>query len=436
VISDRSKVGVVTPGRAAAPFAQPCDIVSDQANVGALSSREELEKMARRRFQRGSVLLRGKRKPKWIGRWREDVINSDGRLVRINRKEVLGSKKDFPTKKLAMRELELRIAPINSINYRALRTATFAEFAAIWKDNALTQHKQSTQLAVRSQLKKWLVPYFGSCAMREVGGQTIQMFVQRCSLAPKSCRNLILTLRMMWGSAKAWGYVSHDPFEGLVLPKVARQARFFFTLDEIQRIIAAASGPLKSFYWLAAETGMRAGELCGLRIEDVDLGQCFVNVKQSVWRGKVQTPKTANSIRQFAISQKLASHLLDYLSMWRPNLLNLVFATKNGTPWDQNLVVKRKLHPLLECLGIRRCGLHAFRHTNGSLMDRLNAPMKIRQERFGHAPGSNLLLGTYTHTVEEDDRRVAEQLGEMLCPNVAKLAQEKTLAISEGVVIQ
>jgi len=173
--------------------------------------------------------------------------------------------------------------------------------------------------------------------MREVGGQTIQMFVQRCSLAPKSCRNLVLTLRMMWKSAKAWDYVSHDPFEGLVLPKVVRQARFFFTLDEIQRIIAAASGPLKSFYWLAAETGMRAGELCGLRIEDVDLGQCFVNVKQSVWRGKLQTPRTANSIRQFAISQKLASHLRAYLSTWRPNRLNLVFATKNGTPWDQNL---------------------------------------------------------------------------------------------------
>ena len=324
--------------------------------------------MARRRFQRGSVLLRGKTKQKWVGRWREDVINSEGQLVRINRKEVLGAKSDFPTKKLAMRELELRVAPINSVNYRALRTATFAEFAAIWMDNALTQHKQSTQLAVRSQLKKWLVPYFGSCAMREVGGQTVQMFVQRCSLAPKSCRNLMLTLRIIWSSAKAWGYVSHDPFEGIVLPKIARQARFFFTLDEIQRIIAAASGPLKSFYWLAAETGMRAGELCGLRIEGVDLGQCFVNVKQSVWRGKLQTPKTANSIRQFAISQKLASHLRGYLSTWRPNLLNLVFATKNGTPWDQNLVVKRKLHPLLESLGVQRCGLHAFRHTNGSLI--------------------------------------------------------------------
>ena len=392
--------------------------------------------MARRRFQRGSVLLRGKRKQKWVGRWREDVINKQGKLVRINRKEVLGTKSDFPTKKLALREWELRIAPINSANYRALRTATFAEFAAIWSNNALTQHKQSTQLAVRSQLRKWLVPYFGSYAMREIGGQTVQMFVQRCSLAPKSCRNLVLTLRMMWKSAKAWDYVSHDPFEGLVLPKVVRQARFFFTLDEIQRIIAAANGPLKSFYWLAAETGMRAGELCGLRIEDMDLEQCVINVKQTVWRGTIQTPKTANSIRQFAISPKLASHLRAHLSTWRPNLLNLMFATKNGTPWDQNLIVKRKLHPLLESVGIRRCGLHAFRHTNGSLMDRLNAPMKVRQERLGHAPGSSITLAIYTHTVGEDDRLLAEQLGEMLCPNVAKLAQEKTFAVSEGVVIQ
>jgi integrase len=436
VISDPSKLTVVVPGGSAVHPSEHCGIVSDQANAGALSPREELEKMARRRFQRGSVVLRGKRKQKWIGRWREDVINSDGQLVRINRKEILGTKSDFPTKKLAMRELELRIAPINSINYRALRTATFAEFAAIWKDNALTQHKPSTQLAVRSQLKKWLVPYFGSCAMREVGGQTVQMFIQRCSLAPKSCRNLVLTLRMMWRSAKAWGYVSHDPFEGLVLPKIARQARFFFTLDEIQRIISAASGPLKSFYWLAAETGMRAGELCGLRIDDMDLEGCVINVKQTVWRGKIQTPKTANSIRQFAISPKLALHLREYLATWRPNELNLVFATKNGTPWDQNLVVKRKLHPLLESLGVRSCGLHAFRHTNGSLMDRLNTPMKIRWERFGHAPGSALTLDVYTHAVEEDDRRVAEQLGEMLCPNVAKLAQEKTFADSEGVVIQ
>jgi integrase len=357
-------------------------------------------------------------------------------VKRVLRKEALGTKKDFPTKKLALRELERRITPINSIQYRPLHAATFGEFARVWQDNALTQHKPSTQAAIRSQLKKWLVPYFGECSMRKVGGQMIQEFIQSTTLAPKSCRNFVLTLRMMWAAAKGWGYVTDSPFDGLVLPKVGKQARFFFTVDEIQRIINTANGSLKTFYWLAAETGMRAGELCGLRIEDLDLETCVVNVRQTVWRGKVQSPKTVNSIRQFAISPKLAAHLRTFLTSWRPNPLHLLFATGNGTPWDQNLIVKRKLRPLLDSLKIQRCGLHAFRHTNGSLMDRLNAPMKVRQERLGHAPGSNITMAVYTHSVSADDRQLAEQLGNILCPNVPTLAQEEAFAEDEGLRIQ
>jgi len=98
--------------------------------------------------------------------------------------------------------------------------------------------------------------------------------------------------------------------------------------------------------------------------------------------------------------------------------------------------VKRKLHPLLDALGIRRCGLHAFRHTNGSLMDMPHAPLKVRQERLGHAPGSDITLAVYTHAFGEDHRHVAEQLGKILCPNVPNLAQKETLINGEGLRIQ
>jgi hypothetical protein len=110
--------------------------------------RGDFERMARRRFQRGSVFLRGTRELVWVGRWREDVIELSGKLVRIRKTEVLGTKKDLPTKKLALRELGLRLAPINSGTYRALRVATFAEFADLWKRSVLTQHKPATQSAV------------------------------------------------------------------------------------------------------------------------------------------------------------------------------------------------------------------------------------------------------------------------------------------------
>jgi len=409
-------------------------IVSAEANTGN-PLKGDFERMARRRFQRGSVFLRGTREQVWVGRWREDVIEPSGKLVRVRKTEVLGTKRDLPTKKLALRELGLRLAPINSGTYRALRAATFAEFAHLWKHSVLTQHKPSTQSAVKSNLKNWLVPYFGDYAMKDIGAQNVQMFVRNCPLAPKSCLNLTLTLRMMWKTAKAWGYVSHNPFDGLVLPKIIHQRRFFFTIEEIQRIIRAAEDPHKTLYWLAAETGMRAGELFGLRVEDIDLEGCVISVRQTVWRNMIQTPKTANSTRQFAISGVLSTHLRSFLSTWCQNLLNLVFATKSGKPLDRGNVI-RKLHPLLDSLKIKRCGLHAFRHTNGSLMDRLQTPMKVRQERLGHAPGSDITMTVYTHTVSEDDRKIAEQLGEILAPNGPKFSHEETPTIQHRETIQ
>jgi hypothetical protein len=149
-------------------------IVAAEANTG-IPLKGDFERMARRRFQRGSVFLRGTRELVWVGRWREDVIEPSGKRVRIRKTEVLGSKQDLPTKKLALRELGSRLAPINSGTYRALREATFAEFAQLWKHSV---HKPSTQSAVNSNLKNWFVPYFGDYAMKDIGAQNVQMFVR------------------------------------------------------------------------------------------------------------------------------------------------------------------------------------------------------------------------------------------------------------------
>ena len=94
---------------------------------------------------------------------------------------------------------------------------------------------------------------------------------------------------------------------------------------------------------------MRAGELCGLRLTDFDLERGLVSVRQSVWRGKFQSPKSENAIRSFALFSRLLAHIVDFLKRWKPNERGLLFTTRNGTPWDANLLVKRKLYPLLDC---------------------------------------------------------------------------------------
>ncbi len=152
---------------------------------------------------------------------------------------------------------------------------------------------------------------------------------------------------------------------------------------QIKRIVDSASEPQKMFYAILAETGIRGGEICALRVADLDLDNAVIYVRQSVWRGQIQTVKSKKGNRRFPISPQLVEHLREYLRGWKPNPPGLLFATQGGTPWDHSLVHKRKFHPLLRKLGIPQCGLHAFRHGNATLLDQIGAPMAVRQNRLG-----------------------------------------------------
>src|SRR5262249_35143568 len=249
--------------------------------------------------------------------------------------------------------------------------------------------------------------------------EEVQSFISAVKASSKTKKNLFATFQKIWKTARTWGYVAHDATSGVVLPKRGRVARRFFSLDEMQRILAAAPEPLLTFFWLAAESGMGAGEACGLTIGDIDFDRAVVYVRQSAWRGKIQSPKSAAAVRSFAKSAGLLDHLAAYCRAARPNERGLLFATRNGTPWDANLLVKRKLYPLLDSLRVERGGLHAFRHANSTLMDRLEVPLKVRQQHLGHGDSSTT-LDTYTHVASEDDVRFAERLGGILRPNAPK----------------
>src|SRR5581483_11802954 len=250
----------------------------------------------------------------------------------------------------------------------------------------------------------------------------LQSFIAASTGSPKTVRNGIATMRMIWNSARAWGYVTGDPFDGLVLPVRV------FNENEARRIIEAADEPYKTLFWLAAETGMRAGEIAGLRWEDIESNIRLVRVRQSVWSGKAQTPKTTSASRVCAISERLANRLAElYREREGSSPVRLVFETRRGTPIDPALVVKRKLHRICDRLGIERGGFHAFRHFNASAMDRFGVPMKVRQERLGHSD-PRLTLRVYTHTASEDDKKIAAQLASVLRPDVS--TEESGAALS------
>ena len=276
--------------------------------------------------------------------------------------------------------------------------------------------KASTAENYGTHIKKDLVPFFGSFQLKDIQPEMVQQFIASRKASPKTVRNIYVTLRSVWRTARDWDYVAHDPFAGIKLPRPTRAQRYFFSAEQVRQIITAAEEPHRTFYALLAETGLRVGEVCGLRLDDLDLERGILMVCQSAWRGKLVSPKTYSSIRAINLSQQCIEHLRNFLQHWRPNENRLLFATRNGTPWDANMQRKRRFRSLLRTLNIqvpKGNGFHAFRHANAALMDRLSIPIRIRQERLGHSnPG--ITLGTYTHFAEEDSRTAANKLGEVV----------------------
>jgi hypothetical protein len=157
--------------------------------------------LARRRYQKGSVFLKRKT---WMGRWWDDVIDSDGSVRRIRRARAIGTVADLPTKKLALRRLELYLAKVNAPGYRPGRVATLAEFVERWRVEVLVQHKPSTIRAAESHLRTHIIPTLGACRLEVITPELQQTFVASLSkkLRRKTVLNVVATLSAILNTAK------------------------------------------------------------------------------------------------------------------------------------------------------------------------------------------------------------------------------------------
>lgn len=368
--------------------------------------------MARRRFQRGQLNLVGH---SWIARWREDIQTGSG-VRRVRKSLVIGTKADYPTRKLAQRQLDSLLARVNSTGYRPGRVTTVAEFAERWKVEVLTQLKPSTKMAAEGHLRKHIIPQLGSLRLDELAAERQQQFITGLSatVSRKTLLNVLGTLSSMLGKAEAWGYVTATVNrKQLTLPRSEKVRRRFFSADEIRRIVEAAPEPISIICLMAALTGMREGELFGLKVTDLDFERRTVTVSRSAWRGKLQSPKSESSVRVLHMPDVLAERLKSYLSSWRPNSLDLLFASRRGTPINPNHLVARKLHPLLDKLKIERAGFHAFRHSHSSLLIELGAAVTSVQAQLGHSTPATT-LNVYSHAIPQSQRDAVERLAGIL----------------------
>ncbi len=333
---------------------------------------------------------------------------------------------------------------VDRVDYKPAWVGTFSVFADRWERTVCLEHKPSCQSSEKSVIKVHLRPEWGDVRMREMTTEVLQSWIPvlKRKVGPKTIHNVIRVLSSMWTTARAWGYVEHDPFTGLVLPPIPGGGVYFFTVEEAQQIIALAPAKWKLFFRILAETGIRPGELAGLTSANCQMRS--IRVSQSVWARKVQAPKSKDSVRTFTISHNLGQAIQDFIATSEPNEYGLLFVTdkwrvqanqagrkmrlnqhKGGRPLSMDTFRQRILNPILDQLGIRarvkalgiRCGNYAFRHLNATQMDQWGTPLKTRQKRLGHSDPT-VTLKHYTEAADAEDLKVAEQFGALFSPTI------------------
>lgn len=381
--------------------------------------------VARRRFQRGTVYL-NTTKTQWLGEYSEYALDGHGVERRRKVRIVLSPARKPDGSPVRKGEAKNLLQPyLNRVNEqsafpaRERNTATFEAFADIWERDYLVLSKPSTQSSVKTHLRL-LKSEFGKRDMRQIGAGDVQRVIAKMTREgrePKSIRNVWGTISLIWQAALAQKYVDAT-LPKPKLPKLVKKKPRFFTVDEVSRIIASVNGTHRALYWLLAETGIRSGELAGLRLQDVSLDS--ITVAQSVWGGDEQAPKTQSAVRKIAISPQLAELLWKQIERQKAAEHSFLFTAGNGSALDMNVERSRRLKPLLSRLEIPTGGYHAFRHFNVSIMDALRVPLKTIQERIGHALTGSFTLDVYGHTLDwAANEEAAKRMGEEIAKAVA-----------------
>jgi len=246
---------------------------------------------------------------------------------------------------------------------------TFKAQSIVWMSNCRRRKhkpiKPVTLVNWQSYLDNHILPVLGDQPIAEVNSSSMRKLVEVLvgkGLSPQSIKHICLPVKKVKASVvdangdELYPIKWNNAYIDAPAIDVRKQNTRSLIAEEVTKIVAELEGVMQMLFVLLAATGLRAGELLGLEVRHFD--EHSVTVEQSVWRGKVQAPKTLNSYRTVDLYPDVANMLSDFIGDREDGF---IFCTSTGKPLSQSNILRRDLHPVLETLGVKRCGFHAFR---------------------------------------------------------------------------
>ena len=256
------------------------------------------------------------------------------------------------------------------------------------------ERKPSTMRSYRSMLATQIEPRIGHFPIATLNRRTVEQMLDDMThdgLSVKTRRNAIGLLSGICKHAVRQGWATRNPCDGLELPTVRRSTEIrYLTPDELELTLNAVDAGdygrvYRAAYLTAALSGLRSGEIRGLRWRDVDWTNRKLHVRQNRVRGNVGTPKTDRSSRSIPMIDRVAAEL-DQLSRsteW-PGDDDLVFSNPyTGRSLDGDALLQA-LYRAEQKAGVRRVTFHELRHTFATTMAAGGVPLRTLQQWMGH----------------------------------------------------
>jgi integrase len=292
---------------------------------------------------------------------------------------------------------------------------TVGEYLTRWlEDSVKGTVRVSTYQVHWHMIKPHINPVLGRLRLKDLTPVHVRGLYREklnSGLSSATVRKMHSILRKALKQAVMDGLISRNVCEAVKPPKVEHKEINPLDREQAKALLEAASGDrLEALYVLAVHTGMREGELLGLKWEDADLERSVLRLRHALVRegGKIalgdllKTPKSRRSVRLTrAAAKALRSHLERQLeemermgSLYQPG--GLVFATRSGTIINPSNLRNRSFKPLLKRAGLPEICFHDLRHTCATLLLSQGTHPKLVQELLGHATIA-MTLDTYSH---------------------------------------
>jgi integrase len=307
---------------------------------------------------------------------------------------------------------------------------TFGQFFDRWLDAyARQQLGAKTVLRYEQLARLHLIPTLGAIPLKALKPLQIQTAYGKITASGRSAQTALHAHRLLHGAlahAVKWQLISRNPADAVNAPRPEKREMVMLEAESLQRLIEAADRtPLGAMVHTALMSGLRFGELAGLRWGDVDLENRELHVRQvAQWLPRTgfiyKQPKTAGSARTVALPASTVERLRRHHTLQLETRLmvgpeysdnNLVFASITGGPIDPSNL-RRTWTRLIADAGVKLT-FHGLRHCHASLLLQQGTHIKVVSERLGHS-NTQITLDTYSHLLPGMDREAADRLDKTL----------------------